>query len=85
VLLILIFPVVHILPISGGKGSKTGKNGSSGISAFRRAKMNVSRKSFFRGSVFFIFVSATKEIQILKNQTIQPLKNQDPKPLKTKE
>jgi len=47
--------------------------------------MNVSRKSFFRAQVFSIFVSATKEIQIRKNQQILPEKNQDPNPLKTKE
>ena len=34
---------------------------------FRRAKMNVRRKNFNPGAVFLIFVSATKEIQILKN------------------
>jgi hypothetical protein len=57
-------------------GFKAGGGGSSGKNSFRRVKMDVGRKSFLPAGVFYIFVSATKAIPILRNR-------QDPVPLKT--
>jgi hypothetical protein len=42
---------------------------SSGKNSFRRVKMDAGRKSFLPAGVFYIFVSATKAIQILRNRS----------------
>jgi hypothetical protein len=54
-------------------GGRSGSSSSSGKNFFRRVKVGAGRKSFLPAGVFYIFVSATKAIQILRKKAIQIL------------
>jgi hypothetical protein len=53
------------------EGGRSGSSSSSGKNSFRRAKVGAGRKSFLPAVVFYIFVSATKAIRILRKKAIQ--------------